>query len=124
MYQLQDKYEIGNKTYNYDPNTLRFHYHSFTIMSDEEFMENIFSVLHFACFVSFVKKLSHIDTLSDQGIIHELVHLGNNGTKKFTNLSIVREKFEELFGDIPDTFDIHAKYPDESGQKNRERSRV
>lgn len=122
MSPLQNKYKIGSKEYVYDPELLKFHYHSFTIMSDEEFLEELPQVMHFACFMSFVLKLDHIKTLSDDGIIHELVHLSGLGTKKYTNIKDVRKKFNDLFGDIPKIFDINAKYPKKSGQKDRQRT--
>lgn len=118
MKPLQNRYKIENKEYVYDPSMIRFHYTSFTIMSNEEFMENLPKALHFACFMSFILKLDQIVTLSDRGIIHELVHLSNTGTKQFSDITEVREKFDDLFGDIPDNFDINAKYPKSSGQQN------
>lgn len=116
MSPLQNKYKIGNKEYKYNPSLLRMHYEEFTDMSDADFIQSISRVLHFACFMSFVKNLSHIDTLSDQGIIHELVHLANENTRKYSNIKEIREKFEDLFADIPNKFDIDAKYPYISGQ--------
>lgn len=118
MRPLQNKYKIDNKEYVYDPLMLRFHYNTFTIMCDEEFLENLPKILHFSCFMSFVLKLNHIETLSDKGIIHELVHLSNKGTRQFSEIKKVRDKFDDLFGNIPDKFDIDAKYPINSGQEN------
>lgn len=118
MSPLQNKYKIENREYVYDASMLRFHYASFTIMDDKEFLENLPSALHFACFMSFILKLDQITTLSDKGIVHELVHLSNTGTKQFSDIKKVREKFYDLFGDIPDNFDINAKYPKISGQQN------
>lgn len=118
MKPLQNRYKIEDKEYVYDPLMLRFHYNTFTIMDNEEFIENLPKILHFSCFMSFVLKLGQIETLSDTGIVHELVHLSNKGTKDFSDIKQVREKFEDLFGNIPDKFDIDAKYPISSGQKN------
>jgi len=118
MSPLQSRYKIENREYVYDPTMLRLHYDTFTIMNDEEFLENLPSALHFACFMSFVLKLDHVKTLSDVGIIHELVHLSNKSTKRFSDVKEVRQKFEDLFVNIPDKFDIDAKYPKKSGQKN------
>ena len=111
MTPLQGRYKIDNVEYVYEPDVLRFHYSTFYNMSDEEFVEDIFNVLHFACFMSFVKKIDHVSTLSDKGIIHELVHIGNNSTKGFSNIRDVRDKFNKLFGNVPDIFDINKKYP-------------
>lgn len=114
---LQSRYKVGENEYTYNPSLLQMHYQSFLEMSDEEFLDNIFNALHFACFMSFVKRIDHVETLSDKGVIHELVHLGKEATRKYTNIKIVRKKFEELFAYIPDSFDINTKYPNVSGQE-------
>ena len=110
------QYNLKGRTFIYDPEMLSFYYNNFKNMSDEEFLENIPKALHFACYMSFVLKLDHIDTLRDVGIIHELVHLLNEGTKWYVNINKVRELFTELFANQPDMFDINAKYSLSSGQ--------
>jgi hypothetical protein len=110
------QYSLKGRTFTYDAEMLSFYYNSFTQMTDEEFIENLPKVLHFTCYMSFVLKLDHVDTLSDVGIIHELVHLLNEGTKRYVNINKVRELFSELFANQPDMFDIKAKYSLASGQ--------
>jgi len=116
MKPLQNRYKIEDKEYVYDPLMLRFHYNTFTIMSDEEFIENLPKILHFSCFMSFVKKINHVEILSDQGVIHELVHLGSSSTRDFTDIQEVRNKFNKMFVDIPNSFDINTIYPSQNGQ--------
>ena len=43
--------------------------------SDEEFKNDLPNILHFACFVSYLKELPIEATVGDYGIIHQLVHL-------------------------------------------------
>lgn len=114
---LQSRYKIEESDYTYNPMLLQMHYDSFVQMDDEEFLDNILNALHFACFMSFVMKIDHVEILSDKGVIHELVHLSKKSTKQYTDIEIVRKKFKELFAYIPDTFDINAKYPNLSGQE-------
>lgn len=116
MLPLQSKYKVDNKEYNYNASILRIHYKELKDMNDDEFIENIFKALHFACFMSFVKKINHIEILSDHGVIHELVHLGNSSTRDFTDIQEVRNKFNKIFVDIPNSFDINDIYPNHNGQ--------
>lgn len=96
MKQLERTYKVGDKLYQYDPEHLKFLYNKFINCSDKEFVDSLPDVLHFACYVSWVKEVDVDLLLSDSGLIHELVHLLKPGTKKFTDLSTIRKKFEEI----------------------------
>lgn len=63
--------------------------------TDEEFMTNLPTILHLACFVSWVKELPNSMTLADEGIIHELVHL-LDPTAESSDLSELRKQFNEV----------------------------
>jgi|TARA_R100001509_G_scaffold154868_1_gene116825 hypothetical protein len=90
------EYKRGNKTYVYDADLLEFQYNTFKKMSNEEFVENIIDALHYACYVSWLNKLNTDQTLADNGIIHELVHLTKKSTRQYQNVSETRKKFNKM----------------------------
>ena len=90
------EYKKENKTFLYDYDLLMFQYKKFLSMSNEEFIENILDAVHFACYVSYVKKLDTEETLSDTGIIHELVHLTKENTRPYQDINKTRKKFNKL----------------------------
>lgn len=110
MKKLQDKYLVGQKTYNYDYQSTRLYYVEVVNFTDEEFIENTKEILHFSCFLSYVMNLDNEDTISDDGIIHELIHLLCPGTKKFVDLDKVRKKFNNLFVSLPKKLDIKSEH--------------
>ena len=57
---------------------------------------NIIDALHFACYVSWLNKLNTDQTLADNGIIHELVHLTKKNTRQYQNISETRKKFNKM----------------------------
>jgi hypothetical protein len=61
--------------YGFSYQDLRDDYHRYTLMSDEAFLANLLDVLHFACFVCYVKEAQTQWVLADTGIVHELIHL-------------------------------------------------
>lgn len=90
------EYKRGNKTYVYDADLLEFQYNTFKKMSNEEFVENIIDALHYACYVSWLNKLNTDQTLADNGIIHELIHLTKKSTRQYQNVSETRKKFNKM----------------------------
>lgn len=95
MKQLQEIYKVGNKKYLYDPDSLKYCFNIYKNYTDEEFLENISSVLHYAVYVCWVKEIPTDECLADDGIIHELVHLLSENTAKYTDLKKVRKKFNK-----------------------------
>lgn len=61
--------------YSFHYQELKTAYERYISISDEQFISELPKILHFACFVSYVKELSMEATLSDEGIVHQLVHL-------------------------------------------------
>jgi len=108
MTHSQEKYSVGDKTYNYNYESIQYTQLEIINYTDEEFMDNLPRILHFACLMSYVKNLSIKDTLSDTGIIHELVHLLNEGTRSYVDLDSLRDNFNYLFGTIPKKPDIQS----------------
>lgn len=64
--------------------------------SDEEFIKDIPNILHFACFVSYLKELGIEATVGDEGIIHQLVHLLTETEGPSVQLAEIREQFNLL----------------------------
>lgn len=95
MKTLGERYSVGNKEYNYNIISLRYRYNNYINQSDDEFIENIVEILHFAVFVCWVKEIPTDECLADNGIVHELVHLIKQNTRKHANLQEIRKKFEE-----------------------------
>ena len=87
-------YKVGEREFALDFKSLEYSYQSFTIMSDEEFMENIIDVLHYACYVCWLKNIPTKECLSDDGIIHELIHLAKNTTKQHVDLQLLRKRIK------------------------------
>lgn len=89
--------------YGFSYQQLRDDYLRYTMMTDEEFYEDLLNILHFACFVCYVKEKQTQWVLADTGIVHELVHLlmekQNRKDKKpdptVTDTSL--EKIRDLF---------------------------
>lgn len=88
-------YLVDGKQYSLSYSELKDHYITFKDMSDEEFLDNIPDILHFACIVCFLKEVPTYICLSDKGIIHELTHLLCEGTREETlnEIQEVRETF-------------------------------
>lgn len=86
------EYRSGSGHYILSYHELKDDYVRFCRMSDKTFMKNIISALHFACITGYLKELGN-ESLSDEGIVHELVHLlpGSSGTT--TSLRDVRKLF-------------------------------
>jgi|TARA_B110000908_G_scaffold36958_1_gene44353 hypothetical protein len=89
------KYKVGNKTFIYDLHSLERSYNKYINMTDEEFLKDILSALHFSIYICFVKNLETKDILSDDGIIHQLTHLTQNNTRKYVNLEEIRVNFKK-----------------------------
>lgn len=60
---------------------LRDDYIRYRLLPDDEFIAQLPQILHFACFVCYVKEIGSDRALSDEGIVHELVHLMNFGVE-------------------------------------------
>jgi len=83
--------------YSFSYPEMKEHYYKFKTMSDEEFMNNLPDIIHFACFVCWLKGTYEAwHACSDTGIIHELVHLLTIPLEESTTtLDTIREMFNE-----------------------------
>lgn len=88
-------YLLHGKKYSFSYKDLRDHYDSFCKLSDREFIYQLPNIIHFACFVGYLKELSATDTISDEGIVHKLVHLLCI-SEPLNDLQEIREQFKQL----------------------------
>lgn len=70
---LKVKDAVGKYGFKYSE--IKRDYDYFKGLSDKEFKKKIVSALHFTVFVCYVKEISSDDCLSDEGIVHQMVHL-------------------------------------------------
>lgn len=96
MRQLPKEYSIGGTKYVFDKKRLKHLYNKYINYSDQEFIDNAVDILHFACYMSWLKEIDTDTLLADDGLIHELVHLLKQGTRSCVNIETLREKFDEL----------------------------
>lgn len=68
-----NNHPVGSYVLSYA--SVRADYLRFKKMSDTEFKKHISEVLHYACFICFVKEKRSEHVLCDNGVIHELVHV-------------------------------------------------
>jgi hypothetical protein len=68
----------------------------YAAMTNNEFKAAIPEILHYACIVACLKGLGAEATLSDEGIIHELVHLLVIPDEPMVNINQIRGRFDEL----------------------------
>ena len=90
------EYIVGEMKFSYSYKELREEYLKFKIMSEDEFFSDIPRLLHFACFVGWVKELGNDCLISDVGIIHELTHLLDNKVDAVLTKEEIRDKFLTL----------------------------
>lgn len=68
-------YLVDDIKYHFSYPELETFYLQFKDLSDEEFLNSLTKIIHFCCFVSYLKELPNECTISDLGLIHELIHL-------------------------------------------------
>lgn len=87
------EYNLEGKTFGFRYQETRRHHERFCAMSDEEFLRNLPSAAHLACFISWIKELPHDLCLGDLGIVHQLIHLMDS-PDPCIELQAIRERFE------------------------------
>jgi hypothetical protein len=65
-------------------------------MTDKQFLKSLVPALHFVCIVSYLKEAPAYVLLSDEGLIHQMVHLLDKNTKStvLPKLKEIREQFD------------------------------
>lgn len=84
------------KIYTFNYQELKEKYLEIEGLPDSVFVSQIPEILHFCCFVSFIKGLDSSILLGDGGLIHELVHFIHIPNEPLLDLYEVRKNFEIL----------------------------
>jgi len=95
MKSLPEIYKVGDKEFVYDHKSLQYAFSTYQRYTNEEFLENIVDILHFAVYVCWLKEIPSDECLADDGIIHELVHLLQENTIKHSDLENIRKNFNK-----------------------------
>lgn len=86
-------YILKNKEFSLSYQELRREVVRMSLMSDNEFMDNLPKAIHLACIVCWLKEKKSSDVLSDIGIIHQLAHLLHIPNEPLINIQNIREQF-------------------------------
>lgn len=90
------EYIDEGRQYGFSYRNTKSLYEEFCNMNDEDFIANLPSAIHLACFICWVKEIPTGTCLSDHGVIHLLVHLLNNADEPLTDLREAKEKFKNI----------------------------
>ncbi len=75
------EYLVNDKKYLFSYSELKEDYVKYISMSDAKFFSDIPKVLHFVCIVAYIKETPTYILMSDEGLVHQLVHLMDEHTK-------------------------------------------
>ena len=95
MKSLPEIYRVGDREFVYDHRSLKYAFSTYQRYTNEDFLENIVDILHFAVYMCWLKEIPSDECLADDGIIHELVHLLQDNTIKHSDLKNIRKKFNK-----------------------------
>lgn len=68
------EYLVDGKRYVLNYQELCEKYHEFVGLTDRQFRERLPEALHLACIISYLKGINASNLVSDQGVIHLIVH--------------------------------------------------
>lgn len=88
------EYLVEGKKYNLSYSELKDNYNVICLMGDSEFMNSLPEILHLACVICYLKEIPTYVCLSDEGIIHQLVHLLHIPDDPIIDLVEIRKLFE------------------------------
>lgn len=88
-------YLVDGKQYKLDYQELKSEWMRFCEMENEVFIQNAIHAAHLACIICYLKGLGNEATISDRGIIHELIHLATIDVGDLELLDI-RKQFTDL----------------------------
>lgn len=89
------EYLVNGNKYNLSYSDLKEKYITFKNMSDQEFKENLPDAAHLACIICYLKEIPSYNCISDEGIIHELIHLMTCPNEPVVDLQEIRELFNK-----------------------------
>jgi hypothetical protein len=86
------EYKLGTGRYSFSLSALEKDYKRFSKMRRSNFLKNLKDITHFACIMSYYNDLTPEQTVADEGIVHELIHLSaffdSTDTRIWSNLFI------------------------------------
>ena len=87
-------YIVAEHQYSLSYLDLKEDYQRFCEMPDDQWMSSLWDILHFCCVVGYLKEMNGEMLVSDQGIIHEIVHLAKGISQR--SLRDIREQFAKV----------------------------
>lgn len=94
-------YKVGEEEFSFSYRELREKHKEMCNLSAKEFWteQNLIDAAHLACMISYLKELGIEATISDRGIVHELIHAldciknGHTPEDYGIDLDLIRYKF-------------------------------
>lgn len=87
------EYLVEGKKYNISYSELKERYTDISELPLDKFLLILPEVLHLTCIISYLKEIPTYITLSDTGLIHELVHLLHIGDEPLVDAEKIRQQF-------------------------------
>lgn len=88
-------YLVNGKTYGVSYQDLRERHIALCETTDADFLAKLPEALHLACIIAWFKEMPSQHVLSDEGVIHQLVHLLHIPGCELVVLADVRKQFAE-----------------------------
>lgn len=88
-------YLVNNNKYSLSYQELKEQYLIFCDILDNEFLDNLPQALHIACMICYLKEINTENCLSDEGIIHQLIHLLDIPDESIIDIKKIRQLFKE-----------------------------
>lgn len=87
------EYLVEGTKYNLSYSDLKERYINISELSLDRFLLILPEVLHLTCIISYLKEVPSYVTLSDEGLIHQLVHLLHIGDEPLIDAEKIRQQF-------------------------------
>jgi len=89
-------YYIEDSRYHFSYQELKEKHLELCALKNDQFLKQLPQALHIACFICWLKELGNEATISDKGIIHELVHLLHIPEEPLVDIKKIRKQFKQL----------------------------
>jgi len=87
------EYLVNGTKYNLSYSDLKERYINISELSLDRFLLILPEVLHLTCIISYLKEIPSYVTLSDEGLIHQLVHLLHIEDEPLIDAEKIRQQF-------------------------------
>lgn len=88
------EYLVEGRTFSFNYQELKEEYEKICEYTPQQFLDNVVEILHFTCFISYIKNTPSYILLNDKGLIHELVHLIHLKDLILTDINEVMNQFK------------------------------